>query len=221
MPGRVGTLTIGQSPRVDIIPEFRGVLGEAAEIIEAGALDDLTAAEVAGLAPAAGEQVLVTRLRDGTSARIGHSRVVPLLQRQLDALAPRVDAVLLLCTGSFAGLSAPCPILYPDRLILGLVRALAPRHLGIITPDRAQAEEQEARWRSSVDRLTIVAASPYTEADTLPRLGAELARGGAELIVLDSLGYARAMKAAVRAAAGRPVVLPRTLLARAAAELLG
>ncbi len=35
----IGTVTIGQSPRVDLIPELRAILGEEVQIIEAGALD--------------------------------------------------------------------------------------------------------------------------------------------------------------------------------------
>jgi protein AroM len=214
-------VTIGQSPRTDIIPDLRTILGDAIEIVEAGALDGLSASEIAGLAPAPGDEVLVTRLRDGTGARIAHHRAVPLLRARLEELVPRVDAVLLLCTGSFEPFALARPIVYPERLILGMVRAAAPRHLGVITPDQGQVEEQQARWADAADRLSVVAASPYASAGSLPQHAAELARSGAELIVLDSLGYSVAMKAAVRGAADRPVVLPRTVLARAAMELLG
>jgi protein AroM len=102
-----------------------------------------------------------------------------------------------------------------------MVAAAAPRHLGVITPDQGQVEEQRARWADAADQLSVVAASPYASVESLPQHAAELARRGAELIVLDSLGYSIAMKAAVRSAADRPVVLPRTVLARAALELLG
>lgn len=218
---RLGAVTIGQSPRTDIIPDLRTVLGEEIEIVEAGALDRLSGREVEQLAPGDGDQVLVTRLRDGTGARIAHQHVVPLLQARLLELAPHVDAVLLLCTGSFDPFPLSRPILYPERLVLAMAQAVAPRHLGIITPDPHQMDEQQQRWRSVAGRITVLPASPYVSAETLPALGADLARKGADLIVLDSLGYSLAMKAAVRRAAARPVLLPRTVLARAAAELLG
>jgi protein AroM len=221
MAARLGALTVGQSPRSDIVPELRAILGQAVEIVEAGALDGLSAEEIAQMAPAEGDRVLVTRLRDGTSTRIGHHRVVPLLQGRLDALSPRVEAVLLLCTGSFEPFLSFRPILYAERLMLAMVQALAPHHLGVITPDPDQVDEQQGRWRPAVDRLSIVSASPYTAADALPPLAVELAGRGADLIILDSLGYGLAMKAAVRRAADRPVLLPRTVMARAAAELLG
>jgi protein AroM len=197
------------------------VLGNTIEIVEAGALDGLSSREIEHLAPSDGERVLVTRLRDGTSVRIGHHHVVPLVQKQLQELVQLVDVILFLCTGSFEPFSASRPILYSERLMTAMVQALAHRHLGIITPDIAQVGEQQARWRHVTNQLSVVSASPYAAAERLPALGADLAERGADLIVLDSLGYGLAMKAAMREAAGRPVLLPRTVLARAAAELLG
>ncbi|HEV8340578.1 MAG TPA: AroM family protein, partial [bacterium] len=181
----------------------------------------LSAQEIRYLAPDEGEQVLVTRLRDGTAARIAHHHVVPLLRRRLDELAERVEAVLLLCTGTFEPFPYPRPILYPERFMLAMAQAVAPWHLGVITPDPAQLDEQQTRWSRAAGRVTSMPASPYTAAETLPALGTRLADRGADLIVLDSLGYGLAMKEAVHRASGRPVLLPRTVLARAAAELLG
>jgi protein AroM len=220
MPARLGAVTIGQSPRTDIVPDLRTVLGDEVEIVEAGALDGLSAPEITRLAPADGDEVLVTRLRNGTATRIVHRHAVPLLRTRLEELAPKVDVVLLLCTGSFEPISLRCPVVYPERLMLGIVRATAPRHLGVITPDAGQVAEQQARWREAAGLISVVAASAYSAAGSLPEHAMDLARRGAEIIVLDSLGYSIAMKGAVRRAADRPVVLPRTVLARAAMELL-
>ena len=38
----LGAVTIGQSPRVDLVPELMEMLGGNVTIKEAGALDDLT-----------------------------------------------------------------------------------------------------------------------------------------------------------------------------------
>lgn len=217
---RLGALTIGQSPRTDVIPDLRTVLGHDVEIVEAGALDDLSPDEIARLAPDHTDTVLVTRLRDGGSVRVAHRHVVPLLHRQIDALASSVEAILLLCTGTFEPFTASRPVVYPERLMVAVAAALAPRHVGVITPDARQIDDQLRRWKQVAPRITAVAASPYDAAATLPALAAGLANEGADLIVLESLGYSLAMKAAVRSAARRPVLLPRTILARAAAELL-
>ena len=122
---RLGAVTIGQSPRTDIIPELRTVLGAEIEIVEAGALDGLAPEEIRALAPVGGDTVLVTRLRDGSGVRVGHQHVVPRLVRRVEEIAAQVDAVLLLCTGSFHPFRTEIPVLYPERLLFGLVRAVA------------------------------------------------------------------------------------------------
>lgn len=217
----LGAVTIGQSPRTDIIPELRTVLPPDVEILEAGALDGLGPEEIRAFAPAGRDTVLVTRLRDGSGVRVAHRHVMSRLVRKVEALALQVDAILLLCTGSFEPFRTSRPVLYPERLLLSLARAVASDgHIGVITPDEGQVEEQRMRWRDAARAVTIRAASPYTDGARLPALGRELADAGASLIVLDSLGYSLAMKQAVRRASGRPVLLPRTVLARAAAELL-
>ncbi|MDR7452462.1 MAG: AroM family protein [Armatimonadota bacterium] len=217
---RLGAVTIGQSPRTDIVPELRTVLGPEVEILEAGALDGLSAEAIRALAPEHGETVLVSRLRDGTPVRLAHDRLLPLLERQVAELAPTVDAVLLLCTGSFHPFSVGRPVLYPEHLLLAFARAVFPGHIGVITPDHAQIEEQQERWGKVARQVTVAACSPYAAASELPSVGVRLAEAGAECIVLDSLGYSLEMKQEVRRSAGRPVLLPRTILARAAAELL-
>jgi len=51
---KIGAVTIGQSPRVDIVPEFRAAAGLELEIVERGALDGLSPDEIRTLAPGRG-----------------------------------------------------------------------------------------------------------------------------------------------------------------------
>ncbi len=46
MATRVGMITIGQSPRVDVVPEVAALVGRPMEVVEAGALDGLSLEEV-------------------------------------------------------------------------------------------------------------------------------------------------------------------------------
>jgi protein AroM len=170
----------------------------------------------------------VTRLRDGSEIRVGEADILAGVQRGVDALQERADVILLLCTGPFPRLRSRKPLLVPDRILLHFVRGVVdhPR-VGVLTPAEAQVPWQEARWRASlpetVEEIAVVSASPYGVAwreafrDPLARLAVH----GPGLVVMDCLGYDRAMRAAVRATLGVPVVLARTVLARAAAELLG
>ena len=47
----IGLVTIGQSPRSDVVPDMAAILGPAVEIREAGALDGLARSEIDALAP--------------------------------------------------------------------------------------------------------------------------------------------------------------------------
>src|SRR2546422_953146 len=78
MKPRVGMVTIGQAPRVDVVPAMADVLGPDVEIIERGALDGLGGDEIAQLAPESDDEVLVTRLTDGSSVFVGKRGVTPL-----------------------------------------------------------------------------------------------------------------------------------------------
>ena len=61
----IGMATIGQTPRIDVVPAMERILGPEVKTIQAGALDGLTSHEISALAPAPGEQPIITRLRDG------------------------------------------------------------------------------------------------------------------------------------------------------------
>ena len=48
---KVGAVTIGQSPRDDILRDVEDILGKEMELVQAGALDDMTLEEVQALRP--------------------------------------------------------------------------------------------------------------------------------------------------------------------------
>jgi protein AroM len=223
---RVGAVTIGQAPRVDVTPELLPELGAGVELVEAGALDALSAAEIAGLAPGPGDTVLVSRLRDGSQARLSRSGLVPLIQQAISSLESQVDVLLMLCTGTFPAFRATCPVLYPEHLLFHVVQGIlgADRVAGILTPDPGQVAEQRERWAAALGRPPEVEpCSPYLPEGLEERLGwaaRALRDRGAQLIVLDCLGYSRRMKQVVARESGLPVVLARTVLARVAGELL-
>ncbi|MGO3832608.1 MAG: AroM family protein [Microbacteriaceae bacterium] len=109
-PKTLALVTIGQAPRDDVTPDIAPLL-EGYRVIETGALDELSAAEIAALAPAPGEGVLVSRLRGGGSAVLAEDRLHPLIQAAVDrAVAAGATAVLVICTGDLVGITAPVPL---------------------------------------------------------------------------------------------------------------
>ena len=77
---KIGAITVGQTPRTDLIPEIAPILGDSIEIIQMGGLDGLTKEEIQAMTPAPGDHVLVSRLKDGSSVSFGESHILPWLE---------------------------------------------------------------------------------------------------------------------------------------------
>ncbi len=226
MSGRnqiIGALTIGQSPRTDVIPEIQKFFGDA-EILQAGALDGLSRAEIDALAPEAGSgDVLVSRLSDGSWATMAEAKLIPLLQRQAEALcASGAKLLVLLCTGKFPDvLRVGVPVVYPQRLLYAVVPVLSGgRRVGVVNPDAKQLEQSQRNWGDALENVFVMAANPYQQDTDWDAVAETLVEERVELVVLDCIGYTRKVKERIQEKTGKPVILPRTLLARVVGELL-
>ncbi|MFA4646683.1 AroM family protein [Pyrococcus kukulkanii] len=216
---RVGFVTIGQSPRVDVVPEIKPYLGAGVEIIECGALDDLTLEEIKKLAPKEGDYVLVTRLRDGTQVRLSREKIIKRLQECIKKLEERVDVIGVLCTGEFPELTSRKLLVEPSLLLLKTVEALNVSNLGVIVPDPDQVEITKRKWEGVAKSIKVRSVSPYVgKEDEFIRAAQELKE--CDLIVMDCIGYKLSFKEIVKEITKKPVVLPRTLMARVIGELL-
>ncbi len=217
--GVVAAITIGQSPRSDIFDEIMPLLGPGVRVIEAGALDGLTDAGIEALRPAPGDHALVTRLRDGREVQVGRGWILPRVQACLDQVQDEADLIVMLCTGTFPPFATRRLVLYPEHLLFQFARAVAPGgRIGVLTPSAQQVADQERRWSEVARAVTVRPHSPYTSGGDLAEACAAFRE--ADLVVLDCLGYTVALKQAVAGLVRCPVLLARTVLARAAAELL-
>jgi protein AroM len=224
-PPAVGVVTIGQSPRTDVVPDIAAALPPGTRVLERGALDRAGPADLPALTPACGEDLLVTRLRDGTEVTLAEATLIPLLQDAVDDVTARGAVIVAaLCTGSLAGIHCPRPLLMPGPLVRNLVAAAAPgrriARLGVVVPAPDQVEPVRAEWSAAASQVLVLAASPYGPPAGLTRAAGVLAAWRPDLVVLDCLGFDGAMKQTVARAVGVPVVLPRTVLAGALAALL-
>jgi len=219
---KLGAITIGQSPRVDVVPELLEILGPSVEIVQGGALDGLSASQVAELAPRQGDYVLVTRLRDGTSVQVAEHHLLPRLQEQVDrVVAAGAEIVALLCTGEFPGFRCPRLVIEPQIVLHHFTAAVARgRRLGVVVPAPEQVDQGMLRWQRVAGEVRVEAGSPYADISQLERAAEALRAWEAEIVVLDCIGFTGAMKARAAAIVGVPVVLPRSVLARTLAELL-
>jgi protein AroM len=216
----VAAITIGQTPRDDVAGELEKVLGPQVRVAQAGALDGLARAEIDGLAPAADDDALITRLRDGAEVIVGKSRILSRLQACLDRLAGETDAAAILCAGVFPAFRSPHPVVMPERCMTAMVdAAFDGRRLGVIVPIDQQRDSYRARWSRVDPRVAVVVASPYDDAARLVDAAEALRRAGVSLVVMECMGFTSGMKQIVRDITGAPALLPATVLARVLAEL--
>jgi protein AroM len=212
-------LTIGQTPRVDLVPELVAHLPVGVAVREVGALDGMSADDVAVLAPDADEARLVTRMADGSQAVLRKAWMHARLQRILGGMdAGAHEVVVLLCTGEFPGLRAPGIFLDAQHLVDHGVAALCAgmHRIGLLLPLAQQADD--FHWRpASYQAVHTTFASPYA-GDRFDAAGAELA--DCDVVVMHCMGYTEDQRRRVAAASGRPVLLARRLVASAVAQLL-
>ena len=221
----LGTLTIGQAPRADVVPIIDRHVPAAVRRIHRGVLDGLSHREIdARFRPAAGEPVLVTRLADGAEIVLSRARIRDAVEGRLAALeAEGCDVILLLCTGTFDGIACRSAwLVEPDHIIPPIVAGLVERRLlGIVVPIAGQIESEAGKWRGLARPPVFAAVSPYTDPpEALGEAGAVLKAKGAAAILLDCIGFTEAHRAAL-AGPGLPVILSNAVAAKAVGELFG
>jgi protein AroM len=129
---RIGVLTIGQSPRPDLVSPLLRLMPDC-EIIQAGALDGNTPEELPDLSEAA--YPLVTEMQNGMVVLVDESFISPKLQQALNRLdAKGVAATLLLCAGTFANLHGTKPVYKPFNIGCSVLKALNLNSIGLIAP---------------------------------------------------------------------------------------
>lgn len=219
----LGAITIGQAPRVDITKDILPLLPPGVELREYGALDDFTCAEIAArFAPQPGDEVLVSRMRDGSQVQFAARYITPLVQEKI-AQAERegAEAIVLLCTGVFPQFHHRVLLLEPQPLFHSVAQKLADgKKIGLLVPTPEQIAQGYEFWGSSGVDVQIASASPYQELDKI-RSAAESFRGAdLAFLCMDCMGYSVEMKRIVEDVTGLPVLLPRTLMVRILHELL-
>lgn len=216
---RIAFVTIGQSPRIDLTPEILARIGSKIDAVEFGALDDLTAAEVAAMTPRADETSLCTRMRDGSEVVIGKDQTRDRLQALFDRLdGEGFDAITLLCTGHFEHLGSKTLLIESQRVVDATVDAfsLGCQNLGVILPLERQV--QEFHVQSDADRkIKATHYSPYS-GDRLDAAAREVA--DCDLIVMHCMGYSEAMRTKAAAVTNKPVLLARRIVAGAVQQIV-
>jgi protein AroM len=213
MTKKIGFLTIGQSPRKDILPEIIPRLSSPCQVIQAGALDDLGWEEIARLKPEEGHLPLITRLRNGQAVIVSREKIKPILQAKINELEEKeAEIIALLCTEDFADSHSKKKLLLPFNLMKEEILKLSPSGLIVFIPLEEQRKLAEAKWRIPKIPLLIEVLNPYQDFFNLNQLINKLGRRENFLLVFDCLGYSISLAQSISEHLALPYLIPRLIL---------
>jgi protein AroM len=215
---KVGLLTIGQSPREDIVSEIKPLLHPRIEILERGLLNGLSPEEIERLKPDTGETPLVTRLREGRQVELSEKRISSMLPEAIDFMQKemKIRAVGVLCTNDFPKKEFSLPVIFPfDYLKFLTSRVLNAKGLGVVVPLESQIEMTKEKWKASV----VEAKSPYAAGISWKEIAQKFIAKKVDAVILDCIGYRIKDKQEVQSFLSMPVLLPRIILSYAINQL--
>lgn len=203
---RAAFLTIGQSPRPDIMDDLVDGL-KSVSYSEYGVLDNYSLDRIrVEFKPERNQVVYVTILRDGTQVRLSKEAVSQRLQELVSRVESSVDVVVILCAGHFS-LASSKPVVYPSEALTDLVKQSSPLSIGVMIPEKSQTEFMRNRWEAVSTVSKIVTWSPYASVDGLARVSKQLKQAGT--IVMDCLGYSSKHRTLVEGITGEKAFIPR------------
>lgn len=220
---KLGIVGVGQSPRVDILPGMRSVIGKNVEVIEKGVLDGLSIEEIRTLHPRRGITPICTRLADGTQVVVAEEAIIPRVQAKIDELnEQKVELIVLLCTGHFPRFKSSCLVLESQKIVDRCVEAVASNQhsLGVLVPLPEQVDSARQHLSHITPRIAVRSASPYGPKDGILQAAESLKTEGVDLVVMHCMGYRNEHRSLVRQRTGKPAILSNSIVARTAAELI-
>ena len=222
MHSKLGFITVGQAPRVDVVPEMAAIIGEDVEIIEAGALDGLTKAQIDEFAPQGDDIVLASRMTDGTGVVFAEKYIFERLQNCIDKLQNEgVSCIVFICTGDFNyDFKHSVPLIFPGDILKAVVPPfLSGGKFAVLAPDEKQVPQIYEKWGFAGD-VHVIAANPYLGFDAVMESVSQLKGMALSCVVMDCIGYTAKMQATIKDMLGVPVFMARSTLARLLAEIL-
>ncbi len=218
---KIGMLTIGQSPRKDIIASLMKILGEGYEVVEAGALDDYTLEDVKRIRLKPEDHILVSRMRDGTEIKITKKHILPLMQKRLDWIEARgVRLTIVMCTGKFPHFKSKGLVVTPSEILKGVIKgSLKQGKLGVVYPALEQKQYAMKDFGRKGVEIYADSVSPYKPKD-VDGLIKRLNERDLDLIFLNCFGFPTELKRSVALGTSKPVIQSNNMVARVIKELI-
>ncbi|AIR65421.1 AroM family protein [Cedecea neteri] len=224
MKPTVAILTVGKVSVSEVLPFLTEHISEQ-QISQVSLLGNLSSEEVRlQFSPSPGEDTLLTLLADNTITSVGRNKISIAMQGIIEQLDNQgYEVILLMSTMPLTGLSARNAILLePERIIPPLVASIVDGHqVGIILPVAEMIKFQELKWHKLTHPPRYALANPiHGSENELLEAGKKLMAEGADVLVLDCLGYHQKHRDLLQKQLDVPVLLSNVLVARLAAELL-
>uniref|UniRef100_A0A8H9YW41 AroM family protein n=1 Tax=Pseudomonas tritici TaxID=2745518 RepID=A0A8H9YW41_9PSED len=224
MKATLAILTIGVVPVSEVLPLLTEHVSEQ-QITHLSLLAGISREEVMeDYAIGTGEDPLPTMLSDGDMAHVSHQKVERALQGIIEVLDNQgYDVILLMSTAPISGLVARNSILLePMRIIPPLVASIVDGHqVGVIVPIQELLDNQANKWKVLQKMPLFALANPFWDSETkLIAAGRELLDQGADVLMLDCLGFHQRHRDLLQKALDVPVLLSNVLVTRLASELL-
>ena len=224
MSASLAILTIGIVPMEEVLPLLTEYIDEN-QISCHSLLGNMSREDVmAEYAVEVGEDPLLTLLRDNQLAHVSRQKVERDLQSVVEVLDNQgFDVILLMSTAAIKNMTARNTILLePLRIIPPLVASIVDGHqVGVIVPVEELLAVQAQKWQALATPPLYALANPiHDPPHQLIAAGKELLENGADVIMLDCLGFNQRHRDLLQKNLDVPVLLSNVLIARLASELL-
>jgi DNA-binding CsgD family transcriptional regulator len=212
-------ITVGRSPRPDIIEELAGGIGDV-QCDEFATFDDVPAVVLAKRIPAHDEAAFFVRLDGGHYAVVS----VAFVEQQVARLLARVDnmgyhLIVVAATALFAPLRTATPIIHGQRgrrMGLGIDRRRSQNRVDLPLPRQG---DQLATFGHRTQLQSAHASITGGYSERLTEVADAVA--DSDLIVMHSVGYTKAMAQLIAHQTGKPTVTARRIIGAAIQLRLG
>ncbi|EME8508637.1 AroM family protein [Salmonella enterica subsp. enterica serovar Infantis] len=224
MSASLAILTIGVVPMSEVLPLLTEYIDEQ-HITHHSLLGKMSREDVmADYAVEPGDDPLLTLLNDNQIAHVSRQKVERDLQSVVEVLDNQgYDVIILMSTAAIKSMAARNSILLePMRIIPPLVASIVDGHqVGVIVPVAELLAAQEKKWQVLQMPPVYSLANPvHGSEQQLIDAGQALLDQGADVIMLDCLGFHQRHRDILQQALDVPVLLSNVLIARLASELL-
>ncbi|EBF2170676.1 AroM family protein [Salmonella enterica] len=224
MSASLAILTIGVVPMSEVLPLLTEYIDEQ-HITHHSLLGKMSREDVmADYAVEPGDDPLLTLLNDNQIAHVSRQKVERDLQSVVEVLDNQgYDVIILMSTAAIKSMAARNSILLePLRIIPPLVASIVDGHqVGVIVPVAELLAAQEKKWQVLQMPPVYSLANPvHGSEQQLIDAGQVLLDQGADVIMLDCLGFHQRHRDILQQALDVPVLLSNVLIARLASELL-